>query len=153
MGANVGQSAIKLARYFPQAKIHSFEPVEVSYQAGQAATAHLDNVLCHGVVVGDANKTVDLYSSGTSQLASLGSSALCTMEKHTTPMITLDGFCAEHNISRIDVLKTDTEGFDVQALRGAERLLSAQAVGCVLCETGFNNTDKSHSFFRRSTPI
>jgi hypothetical protein len=36
---------------------------------------------------------------------------------------TLDVFCEENSIGSIDILKIDTEGFDLIVLQGAERML------------------------------
>ncbi len=42
--------------------------------------------------------------------------------------VTLDSFCQRHNISRIDYLKIDVEGAEIEALRGASGLLECRAV-------------------------
>ena len=49
-------------------------------------------------------------------------------------MSPLDDYCAEHGIERIDLLKLDVEGAELEALRGAERLLREARVGCVMFE-------------------
>jgi len=36
---------------------------------------------------------------------------------------TIDAFCSANNIDQISVLKTDTEGFDAEVLRGADKML------------------------------
>lgn len=36
----------------------------------------------------------------------------------------LDDYCASHGLDHIDLLKIDVEGFEVEVLRGAERILS-----------------------------
>lgn len=38
-------------------------------------------------------------------------------------MITLDGFASDRNLSRVDVIKVDTEGSEAAVLRGAERII------------------------------
>ncbi len=48
---------------------------------------------------------------------------------------TLDAFCAEQDIERIDFLKLDIEGSELPALKGAERLLQEGRIGCVMVET------------------
>ena len=39
------------------------------------------------------------------------------------PMVTLDGYCAEHGIARVDYLKVDVEGYEASVLRGSEWVL------------------------------
>lgn len=47
---------------------------------------------------------------------------------------TLDNYCREHNIKRIDCLKIDTEGADLLVLKGAASLLSNKQVKSILYE-------------------
>jgi FkbM family methyltransferase len=47
---------------------------------------------------------------------------------------TVDLFCAERKIKKIDVLKIDTEGFDLEVLKGADAMLKRGAVSFVYLE-------------------
>ena len=58
---------------------------------------------------------------------------------------TIDSFTEKHGINSIDVLKTDTEGFDVEVFRGAARMLKTSAVSYVLVEVGFRSGDLLHT--------
>ncbi len=152
VGANVGQSAVRFREAFPEAAIHCFEPVLASCDQGRAATAGLPSVTWHRVAVGNAARTVTLYSDGVSQLASLATEGAPDLAHHLTEpnevsVIRLEDFCREHGIGRIDLLKTDTEGFDLDVLRGAEGLFASGQIGCVLCEVGFAAADAGHSYF------
>jgi FkbM family methyltransferase len=48
--------------------------------------------------------------------------------------ITLDAYCAERGIDRIDLLKLDVEGAELEALRGARRLLDEGRIRCLVFE-------------------
>jgi FkbM family methyltransferase len=50
------------------------------------------------------------------------------------PVRTLDDVIAEHGIGTIDLLKMDIEGFETEALAGAERILAEDRIRAVLCE-------------------
>lgn len=45
------------------------------------------------------------------------------MDVQTTPVVTLDGFCAEHGIDRVDFIRMDIEGAEQKALEGALTIL------------------------------
>jgi FkbM family methyltransferase len=45
------------------------------------------------------------------------------MELQPTPVITLDGFCAEHGLDHIDFIRMDIEGAELMALTGAAAIL------------------------------
>ena len=47
---------------------------------------------------------------------------------------TLDRFCSDRGIKQIDVLKIDTEGFELDVLKGASSLLSHQAIRFIYFE-------------------
>src|SRR6202000_2895078 len=49
----------------------------------------------------------------------------------------LDTFCEQQNISKIAILKLDTQGFELHVLRGAERLLSSKAIKLIYLEIHF----------------
>jgi len=44
-------------------------------------------------------------------------------EVQPTPVVTLDGFCAERGITRVDFIRMDIEGAELMALRGAAEIL------------------------------
>jgi FkbM family methyltransferase len=45
------------------------------------------------------------------------------MEVQPTPVVTLDGFCAEHAVSQVDFIRMDIEGAEQKALMGALTIL------------------------------
>lgn len=45
------------------------------------------------------------------------------METQLTPVITLDGYCAEHGVERVDFIRMDIEGAEQKALEGALTLI------------------------------
>ena len=51
---------------------------------------------------------------------------------------TVDLFCREQGIPRIDVLKIDTEGYDLEVLKGARELLASGKVAYVMTEVGLD---------------
>ena len=51
--------------------------------------------------------------------------------------ITIDGFCTQENIRRIDILKLDVEGAEIRALKAAHNILSDRAVTLIYTEVMF----------------
>jgi len=60
---------------------------------------------------------------------------------------TLDRFCAEHSISRIDLLKTDTEGADLLVLQGAKGMLDRDSIDVIMAEVLFVQIYKAQATF------
>jgi hypothetical protein len=64
------------------------------------------------------------------------------------PIAPIDDICEQQGITKIDILKTDTEGYDAEVLAGARRMLSEERVRCIMCEVGVLG-DKQHTDFTR----
>ena len=67
-------------------------------------------------------------------------------KSETVTTTTIDDYCAEHGISRIDLLKLDIEGHELDALAGASTMCGRQAIGMVMFEFGGCNID-TRTFF------
>ena len=146
----------RAARARGAAAIHAFEPTtsnhglldygvaalvgEAVARAGGAAAAGLSLALYAQAVVGDANTTwVDFgrCQAGVERCgvadaargflpATQGDGAAIATER--VRAVTLDAWAAAEGVESIDVLITDTEGMDPEALRGAAGLLARGAV-------------------------
>lgn len=146
VGANCGQTVLRLRQNFPTQPIFAFEPIQRTFEELGRNTRHLPFVTAINAAVGDAPRKLRIYSQGTSELASLRDTAPTSGSMvNEVEVITLDEFARVNGIRHIYLLKTDTEGFDAGVLRGARGLLSARRVDFVLCEVGFDPQDGSHS--------
>ena len=57
---------------------------------------------------------------------------------------TFDEWADEARLDAVDYLKVDTEGRDLEVLRGAERRLGAGSIGLVEVESGLNPDNELH---------
>lgn len=140
VGANTGQTALAMHRFFPEGQIHSFEMISDTAETLRQNTAAYGNIHVHQLALGSEPGRVKLKKQACSELNSLAhrvEDATADGKFEEVQVTTLDDFCAEKNISRIDVLKIDAEGFDLEVLRGAERLLSGKQVCFVFAEVTF----------------
>jgi hypothetical protein len=58
---------------------------------------------------------------------------------------TIDSVVEEHGIERIDLLKIDTQGYDLEVLRGGTEALRSGVIGNVLVELNFVKMYESQS--------
>jgi FkbM family methyltransferase len=142
VGANIGQSATRFARLFPQAKIHSFEPVRETFSILQQSMAQQHNVSVHNLAFSDRCGHADINLSRLSLLASLESdfdmnAGRYSGERESVVLETLSTWCSEHKCSHIDLLKVDTEGHDLRVLQGGADMLERQAISAILVEIHF----------------
>ena len=69
------------------------------------------------------------------------------MKRETIFIDTIDIYCAEQNINRIDFLKIDVEGHEFEVLRGASKMLRANKIKIIQFEYGGSYLD-AHVFLK-----
>lgn len=149
VGANIGQSARRFVEYFPEAKILAFEPIQSTFEILQTNTKHLQQVQCFNYALGNVTEQRGVYIQARSVWNSL-------VEEVNTPhtptsevvnVTTVDAIGQRNGVETIDLLKTDTEGYDLPVLYGAESYIKSGNIKFILVEIGFTETDKRHTFF------
>ena len=156
VGANIGQFAMAAAGRLKPVHIHSFEPSRRTFESLQAAIrdAGMQAVIePHQFALSDREEQAVLYSS------QHGAAIASLYDLHNPPVAfkpefsetvtttTLDTFCANRGIERIDYLKIDVEGHELSVLRGASRMLSERRIRFIQFEFGEANID-SRTFMR-----
>jgi FkbM family methyltransferase len=141
VGANVGQSVRKFRRVFPQCVVHSFEPSPSTFQVLKNGLMGFENLHLWNCALGANPGKLPFFENTFSDMSSflpLGASGWGTIAKETRVDVqTVDEFCKTENVARIDVLKLDTQGFDLEVLRGAANMLAQSKIGLVYLEIIF----------------
>lgn len=143
VGANYGQTAIHFSETFQKAFIYSFEPVNRSFMKLQKSVEGNNRIKCFNIAFGEESKKMEisLFDEEQSQLNSLkeiNSSFANSSIKETINVLTLDDFTDIEHVNQIDLLKIDTEGFELEVLRGASTLLKDKKIKSVLCEVALS---------------
>jgi FkbM family methyltransferase len=148
VGANEGQTARAILRAFPGAAVHAFEPVQGTFDVLRQAHGADPRVRLNRLVV-SSEAGVAWVQAESSSLNShvVPATAAGGARVESVDAVTLDDYCAQHDIARIDILKTDTEGHDLQVMKGARNLLAAGKIEWVLVEVTFNPNDAVISLF------
>lgn len=149
VGANVGDWTRDYLAHAPEATFYCFEPTADTYAALTRAMAGHPRVRTLNCAAGDTAGTAALHRIGTSVQHSLLAppSDQPAAATETVSVVTLDAFADANGISHVDLLKTDTEGYDAQVLAGAARLLSEKRIDFVFVEVNFAKNDAGHSDF------
>ena len=152
VGANEGQTAQHYLHAFPCAEIYSFEPVAATYRLLSQRVSIWPRVRTFQLAFADSNRTARIQLVPVPGLNSLRNEISDTNTSSPGELVnirTLESFCAEENITHIDLLKTDTEGFDLEVLKGAEAMLRAHRIQFVFAEATFQPENTYHSSFFR----
>jgi len=145
VGANIGQTALVYRKEFPQAEIHSFEPVKSTFQELSVNTAS-KNIFCHNLALGGISeyKKIHIYNSSDYNSFLLTEKDHASASTEMVTMLTFDDFCLDKNISAVNYLKVDTEGYDLEVLKGATNSLTQHKIDFVETEISLNPTNTSH---------
>lgn len=125
IGANIGNHTIFLSRC--ASTVHAFEPYE-PFRASlekKLAINGIDNVSVHPIGLSNVKESIPYYLTEGSATGSFQEEFSPSGEEE--PIILDvdigDDFVTRNNISEIDLVKIDTEGFEEQILTGLERTL------------------------------
>jgi FkbM family methyltransferase len=142
IGANAGLFAYFIKKKFPRARIYLFEPSadlkEViaenmrdfeDWRLTEKAVTDTDG-FCDFFVNPRNQQTNSLNGEITSVFSGKGD-----LVKKKIPSVTLDAFVRGEGLEKIDVIKLDVQGAELQVLKKAEYALSV--CGCCLCEFCF----------------
>jgi FkbM family methyltransferase len=149
VGANVGQTIELCAAHFKAPVIHAFEPGSEPYGTLRQRYAHRHDIQLNNFALGresglhryfentESSAMNSLHAPGPECYA--GSTRYCDVKAEREVRVrTLDEYCAEHAIGRIDILKSDTQGHELEVLEGASTMLRQRAIGMVFVEIIFH---------------
>lgn len=146
VGANVGFYSLLAAQLVGmRGQVHAFEPIAENVATLRAAIAsnRITQITVQHVAVGQYAGTMRLFI-GTPETSpewqrDLQSWASQVPSKRRplpiyVPQISLDDYVHHHQLDRVDFIKLDIEGSEIDALRGAQHLLWRADAPDLICE-------------------
>ncbi|WP_446361310.1 FkbM family methyltransferase [Coleofasciculus sp. G2-EDA-02] len=147
VGANVGQSIRKFRRIFPSSTIHSFEPSPRTFETLKQQVNKLESIHLWNYALGSSSGSMNFLENSYSDMSSflpISEYGWGKIIKETLVEVkTIDQFCHEKNIEKIDILKSDTQGFELEVFQGAENTIKAQKIGLIYFEVIFSDMYKN----------
>jgi FkbM family methyltransferase len=154
VGANKGDYSILVNDIFNStSQIYTFEPSPSVYQILSERTSNIENINLFNIGFSDKQRTEKLYTSiNSTSLASLYKRNLnhYNIELDNIEVIyleELDLFCQRMLIEKINFLKIDVEGHELQVLKGSERMINERRIENIQFEFGGCNID-SRTYFQ-----
>jgi FkbM family methyltransferase len=143
VGANRGQFATFARNCFPQCRIVSFEPLDRPARIYDSLFRHdartrlvraavgteCGSLLMHVTAEDDSSSPLAI---GELQTRAFGTAVIGTLE---VPCGLLSDYLRPDDLGQKNLLKIDTQGFELQVLRGAEQLLDR--FSAIYCELSF----------------
>jgi FkbM family methyltransferase len=123
VGSNIGASLLQLLKVKPLAHVAAFEPSHrfLPFLKRNLELAGINGVEIFPFLVGRGKGTVQLYNNASSASVGQERPELKSRRKQSATMTTLDEMYRRG--PGVDFIKVDTDGFDLEVLRGAEETL------------------------------
>jgi FkbM family methyltransferase len=139
VGANIGLWVLGAARLAgSEGDVHAFEPVLENFDrlTKNLALNGFSKVKCQQLALSD-NSGKAVFYAPTDNNCGLGS--LAPRERADllmeTGLITLDDYCENLAIRRVDFMKVDVEGAELLVFRGAQQVLASLVAPIIMFET------------------
>lgn len=162
IGAFGGRITKTYRKYFPDAKIYSFEPSDDAFKRLFKNFSNDPKIFCYNKALAENTGTSVLninVGPCTNSILSIddkaasfwGKNWMTTKCQNVVETVTIDEFCNEMSITEIDILKVDVQGSELSVLKGASGMLSKNNIKLIyleilMCPT-YKNQPKYHEIF------
>lgn len=137
VGANVGSFTSDLIAYFPRIRSHCFEPNPEVFEVLSNNLSHTRTIL-NNSALGARRGSAELTLGVSSEYSSLVPSEKLMGEStgnYKVRVDTLQDYIESKQIQKVDLLKVDVEGFEIQVLEGVRNRLTD--IDVIMCEARF----------------
>ena len=156
VGANIGNYIIDLLKINKNLIIHAFEPHPLTFSKLRKNTEIYPNVFIYNKGASSKCGFLNLYDYGSndgSEHASLFRDVISeihgskSVSSHEVELIDLDGFIESNKIAEVSLLKIDTEGNELEVLRGCAKSICLGKIKAIHFEFNEMNV-ASRVFFK-----
>jgi FkbM family methyltransferase len=141
VGANLGQTVKDFKEVFRNSTIHAFEPSPETFKILKEKSSKFKDINLWNFGIGSKceNLIFNEYKlSNTSSFLKIRNIDAKNIKRRTLiETTTIDKFCEEKKIEKIDILKIDTEGFELEVMKGAKKLMANGKIGLLFLEARF----------------
>ncbi|MDF1657676.1 MAG: FkbM family methyltransferase [Verrucomicrobiales bacterium] len=143
IGANIGKTLDRFGVEFRHPEIHAFEPGKVAFDILSRKSFKHSSVTINNLGIGS-----ELSSLTLNQNEFIDMSSFLPSGKHSwgnientieVPVTTVDNYASENGIDYIHILKSDTQGFDLEVMKGSQRMMSENRIKLVYFEFIFSD--------------
>lgn len=133
VGANIGTYTTWLAKTFHTGKVYAFEPQRLVFQmlCGNMAINNIENVHVHNVALGKEEREIHVNEPNYMYPADFGRFSIVRIndmqinndKSLLIDCTTIDKFMQKHDIPKLDFIKIDAEGMDLDVVDGAHETI------------------------------
>jgi FkbM family methyltransferase len=148
VGANIGDWSNSVISINSSCSVYSFEPSLTTFNK-LSSNIISDKAILNNIGLGSVVEKNTLYINESrdtlnSMYCREGLNLPDSIDKSSTEIVNierLDEYCHNHNITSIDLLKMDVEGFELEVLLGSGEFISQNKINIIQFEYGGANID------------
>jgi FkbM family methyltransferase len=137
VGAHIGITALAFSDEFPNADVYAFEPAAANFARMKANLVGKPEtklfLLGFSSEPGEGTLMCEPEHPSMARLVHMREA-----NTENVKLDTIDQFCAETNVAKIDLLKIDVEGHELNVLSGARGMLKDGRISIVKAETAID---------------
>jgi FkbM family methyltransferase len=146
VGANRGSTILEFLKHFPLSRIIAFEPVAALCDEMKKLFSLNQHIKIENFGISDSsgqltfyiNQSIDTSSFLPSKKTGLNSDPqVKNIQQLTVAVKTIEESFVQNNLTQIHILKLDIQGSELNALKGAERLLIEKKIDLIYTEAYF----------------
>jgi FkbM family methyltransferase len=136
VGFHDGESTGEILRVRPRARVTGFDPSRSALQSYESGFANDARVTFENLGFSSEPGVCEFhdYANMCNSLSPRKDVPGQTPTVYTVPVTTIDRFCEERRIDRINLVKIDAEGYDLNVLEGAHDILARQGIDLFMFE-------------------
>lgn len=121
VGSNIGEVLLNMAKVNPEGTIYGFEPVKSTFEKLQKNVSlnRFSSISLHQLALSDTNEIVYYQTKEGHSGGTMMSKESKNISQDFIEAKTLDHFVEMNSIEKIDFIKVDIEGFEMNFLKGA----------------------------------
>ncbi|PKP29576.1 MAG: hypothetical protein CVU00_14930 [Bacteroidetes bacterium HGW-Bacteroidetes-17] len=162
VGACIGEISLKYRSLFPESELYAFEPYYDSFIILEQRLISLRKVHMYNFAFSNVNgksqfncnkfpPTNSLLESSLKADHYWGEELLDTIKLTNVETKTIDDFCYQKSINKIDILKLDTQGSEYMILEGARSMLKNNLISMIYMEVILVETYKNQKLLSEIT--
>jgi FkbM family methyltransferase len=150
VGGHIGQSIAEFVKWFPNSEVHSFEPISDNFRQIQRRFGNNKRIIINQLAVSNTSKEMEINivgenATGNSAFKPAGDVPFSVEKVSCT---TIDEYVAAKRISKIHILKIDTQGYEKECLEGARATLTKAQIRMIKIEIMLHDYYQRQSSFR-----
>lgn len=147
VGGHFGESALRFSDAFAKATVYTFEPSPENFAQMESMLYGKPSVARFNIAIGSQEGRAEFfYNKNHSSMSRIEGGA---GDRTYVQVTTVDMFMEKNGIDGIDILKIDTEGYEIEVLNGARKSIDAAKISLIRIECGLDPDDQYHINLRQ----